>query len=445
MLEHVIIDHTPTDANDPETLNLWLLHMKTQSDKLGVFSAEDFFVGEANNKCQIYQNISIPNGLRVNKFTFVYAPSDAYYTRLGTDSFKTVLRKSDIALGVSTKITSVKVTPESSRTELVAGEEFEITFKKGKSVEVEIETQAALSGNISFRPYYQLSFADGIYAVLYDFPCTVKFENRSYDLSKTGTFTRIYYSFNFGWSKQISDILGVNLTLKFNSENSTFLATVNGVEFWAQRQYQNSFKYIRESVSQCFASWLGGELDGYKTFVYTLETFDNKSKSSVVPKNYPFFCILRVKDDGENSVFEIINNLQDPKGQLTGEYITYSDHNSFVNRVHYDKRANLIKTETYPLYYPCFTNTNITIAVPNPESPDATVFKSYPIMVKEKMETEVMPYFTPCNWYKDRTGNINNKADLIGKMYEIDGKKWYHTKAVGTYTNTYFIRCEDGE
>ena len=32
------------------------------------------------------------------------------------------------------------------------------------------------------------------------------------------------------------------------------------------------------------------------------------------------------------------------------------------------------------------------------------------------------------------------KWDYI--LYEIDGKKWYHTKAVGTYTNTYFIRCE---
>lgn len=443
MLEHVIIDHTPTDANDPETLNLWLLHMKTQSDKLGVFSAEDFFVGEANNKCQIYQHISIPNGLRVNKFTFVYTPSDAYYARLGADSFKIILRKSDIALGVSTKITSVKVTPESSRTELVAGEEFEITFEKGKSVEVEIEVQAALSGNISFRPYFQLSFADGIYAVLYDFPCTVKFENRSYELSITGTFTRSYYSFNFGWTKQISNILGVNLTLKFTSENSTFLATINGVEFWKHYQLQNSFKYIREVNSQCFASWLGGELDGYKTFVYTLETFDNKSKSSVLPRNYPFFSILRVKDDGENSVFEIINNLQDPQGQGGGENITYSDHNSFVNRVHYDKRANLIKTATYPLYYPCFTNTNTIITVPNPESPDASIFKSYPIMVKDKMETEVMPFFTPCNWYKDKTSNISKKADFIGKMYEIDGKKWYHTKAVGTYANTYFIRCEE--
>ena len=443
MLEHVIIDHPPVNENDPETLNLWLLHMKTQSDKLGVFSSEVFFVGEVNNKCQIYQNISIPNGLRVNKFTFAYTPSDAYYTRLGADSFKTILRKSDIGLNVITKITSVKVTPETSRTELVAGEEFEITFEKGKSVSVEIETQDALNGNISFRPYYQLSFADGVYSVLYDFPCTVKFENRSYELSKTGTFTRTYYSYNFGWSKQISDILGVNLSLKFNSENSVFLATVNGVEFWKTRQNQNSFNYIRESVSQCFASWLGGELDGFKTFVYTLETYDNKSKASNSPRNYALFCILRVKDDGENSVFEIINNLQDQQGQLTGDYVTYSDHNSFVNRVHYDKRANLIKTATYPLYYPCFTNTSSIIAIPNPESPDSTIFKSYPVMVKDKMETEVMPYFTPCNWYKDKTSNISNKADFIGKMYEIDGKKWYHTKAVGTYTNTYFIRCEE--
>jgi hypothetical protein len=443
MLEHVIIDHPPINENDPETLNLWLLHMKTQSDKLGVFSSENFYIGEDNNKCQIYQNISIPNGLRVNKFTFVYTPSDAYYTRLGADSFKTILRKSNIGLSVTTKITSVKVTPESSRTELFAGEEFEITFEKGKSVEVEIETQDALSGNISFIPYYQLSFANGVYSVLYDFPCTVKFENRSYDLSKTGTFTRSYYSYNFGWSKQISDILGVNLALKISYETSTFVATVNGVEFWKQYQSQNSFKYIREAVSQCFASWLGGELDGYKTFVYTLETFDNKSKLSVSPRNYAFFCILRVKDDGENSVFEIINNMQDQQGQGNGVYVGYSDHNSFVNRIYYDKRANLIKTATYPLYYPCFTNTTPIAAVPNPESPDATIFKSYPIMVKDKMETEVMPFFTPCNWYKDKTSNINNKEDFIGKMYEIDGKKWYHTKAVGTYTNTYFIRCEE--
>nr|DAO28833.1 MAG TPA: hypothetical protein [Caudoviricetes sp.] len=443
MLEHVIIDHPPINENDPETLNLWLLHMKTQSDKLGVFSSENFYIGEDNNKCQIYQNISIPNGLRVNKFTFVYTPSDAYYTRLGADSFKTILRKSNIGLSVTTKITSVKVTPESSRTELFAGEEFELTFEKGKSVEVEIETQDALSGNISFIPYYQLSFANGVYSVLYDFPCTVKFENRSYDLSKTGTFTRSYYSYNFGWSKQISDILGVNLALKISYETSTFVATVNGVEFWKQYQSQNSFKYIREAVSQCFASWLGGELDGYKTFVYTLETFDNKSKLSVSPRNYAFFCILRVKDDGENSVFEIINNMQDQQGQGNGVYVGYSDHNSFVNRIYYDKRANLIKTATYPLYYPCFTNTTPIAAVPNPESPDATIFKSYPIMVKDKMETEVMPFFTPCNWYKDKTSNINNKEDFIGKMYEIDGKKWYHTKAVGTYTNTYFIRCEE--
>lgn len=443
MLEHIIIDHVPTTANDAETLNLWLLHMKTQSDKMGVFSSEDFFVGETNVKCQLYQHIKIPAGVRTNKFTFVYTPSDAYYTRLGADSFKTVFKKNDIDFTTSVRITSVKVNPESSRAELVAGEEFEITFEKGKSVEVEIETQTALAGTVTLNNYYQLDFADGIYALLQDFPCAVKFDNRSYELSKSGTFTRTYYLYNFGWSKQISDILGVNLSLKFNSENSVFLATVNGVEFWQQYQLQNSFMYIKEADSQCFASWLGGELDGYKTFVYTLETFDNKSKSSVSPRNYPFFCILRVKDNGENSVFEIINNMQDPQGQGAGDYVGYADHNSFVNRVHYDKITNLIKTATYPLYYPCFTNTNNSIAVPNPESPDATVFKSYPVMVKDKMETEVVPFFTPCNWYKEKSSNISNKADFIGKMYEIDGKKWYHTKAVGTYANTYFIRCED--
>ena len=443
MLEHVIINHAPASTNDAETLNLWLLHMKTQSDKLGVFSSEDFYVGESSNKCQFYQQIKIPAGVQTSKFTFVYTPSDAYYTRLGADSFKTVLRKSDLAFTTNIKITSVKVTPESSRTELVTGEEFEITFEKGKSVEVEISTQNAVSETVTLNSYYQIAFADGVYSLLQDFPCVVKFDNRSYELSKSGTFSRSYYTFSFGWAKQISNILGTNLSLNISAERSVFLATVNGVEYWRHVQTQNSFKYINSSNSQCFASWLGGELDGYKTFVYTLETFDNKSKSSVSPRNYPFFSILRVKDDGENSVFEIINNLQDPQGQLTGEYITYSDHNSFVNRVHYDKRANLIKTATYPLYYPCFTNTNPTIALLTPESPDATVFKSYPIMVKDRMETEVMPYFTPCNWYKDRTSNITNKADLIGKMYEIDGKKWYHTKAVGTYTNTYFIRCEE--
>lgn len=443
MLEHIVIDHIPVDANDAESLNLWLLHMKTQSNKLGLFSAEDFFVGESTTKCQLTYQIRIPSGVSTKKFTFVYTPSDAYYTRLGADSFKTVFRKSDIGFTTSVRITNVKVNPESSRSELVPGEEFEITFEKGKSVEVEIEVSTPLTGNATLRTYYQLAFADGNYAVLQDFPCTVKFEGGSYKLSKNGTFSRAYSVFNFGWTKQVSNILGANLLLKFNPDSSTFLAAVNGVELWRHLLPQNSFRQINNNTSQCFASWLGGELDGYKTFVYNLETYDNKSKSETTQRNFAYFCILRAKDDGENSVFEIINNSQEPQGQGTGKYISYSDHNSFINRVYYDKKSNLIKTTTYPLYYPCFTNTNPTIALPNLESPDATIYKSYPIIVKDKMETEVIPLFTPCNWYKRKAFVITDKEEFIGKMYEIDGKKWYHIKAVGTYTNTYFIRCEE--